>query len=163
LRAWSPPQPSRGAWVYEGANSLSQPRGGGRDGGHGVPARQSDVKEERKGAAGRRPGGGDRGLSQSHRLAALDEAKNSARSEEGDFLCPALIEKPGRAPRLEGARRYVWPVISAPFRAEIVRWGRALGKPGAVDWVAAAAMPSFCDFWACDPKSPNVVKFTFTA
>ena len=80
--------------VYDGAKAFATPRRLTLT-VHGIPARQSDLKEERKGP---RVGGPEAavGLSQSPGLKSLDEAKIQHDPKKGDFYI-ALIEKPGRA------------------------------------------------------------------
>src|SRR5712664_4649814 len=81
--------------VYEGAKAFATPRRLTLT-VHGIPVRQSDLKEERKGP---RVGGPDAAISgflKATGLASLDEARIQRDPKKGDFYI-ALIEKPGRA------------------------------------------------------------------
>src|ERR1700745_559098 len=81
--------------VYDGARAFATPRRLALT-VHGIPARQADLKEERKGPRVGGPEAAIAGFLKSAGLASLDEAKIQRDPKKGDFYV-ALIEKPGRA------------------------------------------------------------------
>src|SRR5688500_7933991 len=80
---------------HEGARAVAAPRGLTLT-VHGMPARQSDLKEERKGPRVGGPDAAIQGFLKATGLASLDQAKIQRDPKKGDFYI-ALIEKPGRA------------------------------------------------------------------
>src|SRR6202048_1000905 len=81
--------------VYEGAKAFATPRRLVLT-VHGMPARQSDLKEERKGPRVGGPQAAIGGFLKAAGLASRDEAKIQREPKKGEFYV-ALIEKPGRA------------------------------------------------------------------
>src|ERR1700679_1211674 len=81
--------------VYDGGRAFATPRRLTLA-VHGVPARQSDLREERKGPRVGGPDAAIAGFLKATGLASLDEAKIQRDPKKGDFYI-ALIEKPGRA------------------------------------------------------------------
>ena len=79
--------------VYEGAKAFVTPRRLALT-VHGIPARQPDLKQERKGPKMGAPDAAVQGFLKATGLKSLDEAKIQ-RDPKGDFYI-ALIEKPGR-------------------------------------------------------------------
>ena len=79
--------------IYEGAKAFATPRRLALA-VQGIPARQPDVKEERKGPRVGAPEQAHRGLSQGAGLTSIDQAKVQP-DKKGDFYV-AVIEKPGR-------------------------------------------------------------------
>ncbi|WP_375412490.1 glycine--tRNA ligase subunit beta [uncultured Bradyrhizobium sp.] len=140
--------------VYEGAKAFATPRRLTLT-VHGIPARQSDLKEERKGP---RVGGAEAaiaGFLKATGLASLDQAKIQRDPKKGDFYI-ALIEKPGRAtldvladmlPLI--VRTFPWP--------KSMRWGERSARPGALSWVR----PLHCIVatFGMETEEPKVVKF----
>src|SRR6202790_4292462 len=84
--------------VYEGAKAFATPRRLALV-VQGLPARQPDLKEEKKGPRVGAPAGAIQGFLKSAGLASIDEATIQKDPKKGDFYL-ALIEKPGR-PALE--------------------------------------------------------------
>src|ERR1700691_6265447 len=80
--------------VYEGAKAFVTPRRLALA-VHGVPARQPDIKEERKGPKVGAPEQAIAGFLRAAGLKSIDEAKVQP-DKKGDFYV-AVIEKPGRA------------------------------------------------------------------
>ena len=140
--------------VYEGAKAFATPRRLALT-VHGIPARQSDLKEERKGP---RVGGAGRrraGISESHRAASLDEAKIQRDPKKGDFYV-ALIEKPGRATL--DVLADMLPVIIRTFPwPKSMRWGERSARPGALSWVRP--LHSIVATFGLETEEPDVVKF----
>lgn len=118
--------------VYEGAKAFATPRRLALT-VQGVPARQPDLKEERKGP---RVGGAEaavQGFLKSTGLKSLDEATIQKDPKKGDFYV-ALIEKPGR-PAIDVIAEML-PVIIRTFPwPKSMRWGASSAKPGALNWV----------------------------
>src|SRR3974390_3060949 len=80
--------------VFEGARAFATPRRLALT-VHGVPARQPDIKEEKKGPRVGAPEGAIAGFVKAAGLKSISEAKVQP-DKKGDFYI-ALIEKPGRA------------------------------------------------------------------
>src|SRR6266516_3740564 len=81
--------------VYEGAKAFATPRRLALAVA-GVPARQPDLKEERKGPRVGAPEGAIAGFLKAAGLSAISEATIQKDPKKGDFYI-ALTEKPGRA------------------------------------------------------------------
>ena len=139
--------------VYEGAKAFATPRRLTLT-VHGIPARQSDLKQERKGP---RVGGAEAaiaGFLKATGLASLDEAKIQ-RDPKGNFYI-ALIEKPGRATLDVLAE--ILPVIIRTFPwPKSMRWGERSARPGALSWVRP--LHSIIATFGIDTEEPEVVKF----
>src|ERR1700676_1861827 len=118
--------------VYEGAKAFATPRRLTLT-VHGIPVRQSDLKEERKGPRVGGPDAAVQGFLKATGLKSLDEAKIQCDPKKGDFYV-ALIEKPGRA-TLEVLADML-PVIIRTFPwPKSMRWGERSGRPGSLAWV----------------------------
>ena len=122
--------------VYEGAKAFATPRRLALT-VHGIPARQSDLKTERKGPQIGAPDAAVQGFLKATGLASLDEAKIQRDPKKGDFYI-ALIEKPGRATLDVLADMLPRDHPHLPV-AEIDALGRALGQIGLAELGAAAA------------------------
>jgi glycyl-tRNA synthetase beta chain len=141
--------------VYEGAKAFATPRRLALT-VHGLPARQSDLKEERKGP---RVGGADAaiaGFLKATGLKSLDEAKIQRDPKKGDFYI-ALIEKPGRATL--DVLADILPVIIRTFPwPKSMRWGERSVRPGALQWVRP--LHSIVATFGLETEEPDVVKFS---
>jgi glycyl-tRNA synthetase beta chain len=107
--------------VYDGAKAFATPRRLALT-VHGIPARQPDLKEERRGP---RVGGAEpaiQGFLKATGLASIGEAKIQ-KDKKGDFYI-ALIEKPGRATLDVLAEMLPAIVLSFPW-PKSMRWGSA--------------------------------------
>src|ERR1043166_1685867 len=139
--------------VYEGAKAFATPRRLALT-VHGIPARQSDLKQERRGPKVGAPEAAVQGFLKAAGLKSLDEAKVQ-RDPKGDFYI-ALIEKPGRAP-LDGlaairpaiVRTFPWP--------KSMRWGERSARPGALSWVRP--LHSIVATFGLETEQPDVVRF----
>src|SRR6202521_1402043 len=140
--------------VYEGAKAFATPRRLTLT-VHGIPARQSDQKEERR---GRRVGGPEAaiaGFLKATGLASIDDAKIQRDPKKGDFYI-ALIEKPGRA-TLEVLAEML-PVIVRTFPwPKSMRWGERSAKPGALTWVRP--LHSILATFGPETEDPDIVPF----
>jgi glycyl-tRNA synthetase beta chain len=122
---------------------------------HGIPARQSDLKEERKGPRVGGPEAAVAGFLKATGLASLDEAKIQRDPKKGDFYV-ALIEKPGRATL--DVLADMLPVIVRTFPwPKSMRWGERSGRPGALQWVRP--LHAITATFGIETEEPDVVKF----
>jgi glycyl-tRNA synthetase beta chain len=140
--------------VYDGAKAFATPRRLALT-VHGIPARQSDLKEERKGPRVGGPEAAIAGFLKATGLTSLDQAKIQRDPKKGDFYI-ALIEKPGRA-TLDVLAEML-PVIIRTFPwPKSMRWGERSGRPGALQWVRP--LHSIIATFGIDTEDPDVVKF----
>ncbi|MGA2996858.1 glycine--tRNA ligase subunit beta [Bradyrhizobium sp.] len=140
--------------VYEGAKAFATPRRLALT-VHGIPARQADLKEERKGP---RVGGAEAaiaGFLKAAGLSSLDEAQIQRDPKKGDFYV-ALIEKPGRATLDVLAE--ILPVIIRTFPwPKSMRWGARSARPGSLSWVRP--LHAITATFGLETEEPDVVKF----
>jgi glycyl-tRNA synthetase beta chain len=140
--------------IYEGAKAFATPRRLTLT-VHGIPARQSDLKEERKGPRVGGPEAAIAGFLKATGLASLDEAKIQRDPKKGDFYI-ALIEKPGRATL--DVLADILPVIVRTFPwPKSMRWGERSARPGALSWVRP--LHSIVATFGMETEEPEVVKF----
>jgi glycyl-tRNA synthetase beta chain len=140
--------------LYEGAKAFATPRRLTLT-VHGIPARQSDLKEERKGPRVGGPDAAIAGFLKATGLASLDDAKIQKDPKKGDFYI-ALIEKPGRATL--DVLADVLPLIVRTFPwPKSMRWGERSGRPSALQWVRP--LHSIIATFGIDTEEPEVVKF----
>jgi glycyl-tRNA synthetase beta chain len=140
--------------VYEGAKAFATPRRLTLT-VHGIPARQSDLKEERRGPRVGGPEAAIAGFLKATGLASLDEAKIQRDPKKGDFYI-ALIEKPGRATL--DVLADMLPVIVRTFPwPKSMRWGERSARPGALQWVRP--LHSIVATFGMETEEPEVVKF----
>jgi glycyl-tRNA synthetase beta chain len=140
--------------VYEGAKAFATPRRLTLT-VHGIPARQSDLKEERKGPRVGGPEAAISGFLKATGLASLDEATIQRDPKKGDFYV-ALIEKPGRATL--DVLADILPVIIRTFPwPKSMRWGERSARPGALQWVRP--LHAIVATFGIDTEEPDVVKF----
>src|ERR1700680_3190068 len=105
--------------VYEGAKAFATPRRLALT-VHGLPARQSGLKEERRGPRVGGPYAAIAGFLKATGLASIAEAKIQRDPKKGHFYI-ALIEKPGRA--TIDVLAEILPVIVRPFPCAMsCRW-----------------------------------------
>jgi glycyl-tRNA synthetase beta chain len=141
--------------VYEGAKAFVTPRRLALT-VHGIPARQSDLKEERRGPRVGGPDAAIQGFLKATGLASISEAKIQTDSKKGDFYI-ALIEKPGRA--TIDVLADMLPVIVRTFPwAKSMRWGERSAKPGALTWVRP--LHAITATFGLETEEPDVVKFS---
>src|SRR3954469_12602329 len=139
--------------VYEGAKAFATPRRLTLT-VHGIPARQSDLKQERRGPKIGAPDAAVQGFLKATGLKSLDEAKVQ-RDPKGDFYI-ALIEKPGRA-TLEVLADML-PVIIRTFPwPKSMRWGERSARPGALSWVRP--LHAITATFGLETEEPDVLKF----
>jgi glycyl-tRNA synthetase beta chain len=140
--------------VYEGAKAFATPRRLTLT-VHGIPARQPDLKDERKGPKVGAPEAAVQGFLKAAGLASLDEAKIQKDPKKGDFYV-ALIEKPGK-PAIDVIAEFL-PVIVRTFPwPKSMRWGERSRKPGALQWVRP--LHSIIATFGMETEEPDVVHF----
>jgi glycyl-tRNA synthetase beta chain len=140
--------------VYEGAKAFATPRRLALT-VHGIPARQPDLKTERRGPKMGAPDAAVQGFLKATGLKSLDEAKIQ-RDPKGDFYI-ALIEKPGSAAIDVIAE--ILPVIVRTFPwPKSMRWGERSAKSGSLSWVRP--LHSIIATFGPETEEPDVVKFS---
>jgi glycyl-tRNA synthetase beta chain len=144
--------------VYEGAKAFATPRRLTLT-VQGLPARQPDLKEEKKGPRVGAPENAIAGFLKSAGLASLSEATIQKDPKKGEFYV-ALIEKPGR-PALDVLAE-ILPVVVRTFPwPKSMRWGEASRKPGALTWVRP--LHSIVATFGPETEEPDIVAFTVDA
>jgi glycyl-tRNA synthetase beta chain len=139
--------------VYEGAKAFATPRRLALT-VHGIPARQPDLKTERRGPKVGGPDAAVQGFLKATGLKSLDEAKIQ-RDAKGDFYI-ALIEKAGRD--AIDVLAEILPVIIRTFPwPKSMRWGARSGKPGSLNWVRP--LHAITATFGIETEEPDVVKF----
>ncbi len=139
--------------VYEGAKAFATPRRLALT-VQGVPARQPDVKEERKGPRVGSNEGAINGFLKAAGLTSIDQAKVQP-DKKGDFYI-AVIEKPGRA-AIDVIGEIVPDVVKSFPWPKSMRWGEASAKPGALGWVRP--LHSIIATFGPETEDPDVVPF----
>lgn len=139
--------------VYDGAKAFATPRRLALT-VHGIPARQPDLKTERRGPKIGAPDAAVQGFLKATGLKSLDEAKIQ-RDPKGDFYI-GLIEKPGRD--AVDVLAEILPVIIRTFPwPKSMRWGARSGKPGSLSWVRP--LHAITATFGLETEEPDVVKF----
>ena len=140
--------------VYEGAKAFATPRRLALT-VHGIPARQADLKEERKGPRVGGPEAAVAGFLKATGLSSLDQAQIQRDPKKGDFYV-ALIEKPGRA--TIDVLAEILPVIIRTFPwPKSMRWGERSARSGALSWVRP--LHAITATFGLETEEPDVVKF----
>jgi glycyl-tRNA synthetase beta chain len=140
--------------VYEGAKAFATPRRLALT-VHGIPQRQSDLKEERRGPRVGGPDAAIQGFLKATGLARIEDAKIQSDPKKGDFYI-ALIEKPGRA--TIDVLAEILPVIVRTFPwPKSMRWGERSAKSGSLSWVRP--LHSIIATFGPETEEPDVVRF----
>ncbi|HWG05456.1 MAG TPA: glycine--tRNA ligase subunit beta, partial [Beijerinckiaceae bacterium] len=140
--------------VYEGAKAFATPRRLALT-VHGIPARQADLKEERKGPRVGGPEATIAGFLKATGLSSLDQAQIQRDPKKGDFYV-ALIEKPGRA--TSDVLAEILPVIIRTFPwPKSMRWGARSARSGSLSWVRP--LHAITATFGLETEEPDVVKF----
>ncbi len=140
--------------VYEGAKAFATPRRLALV-VHGVPVKQADIREEKKGPRVGAPEAAVAGFLKSAGLASLDQAKIEKDPKKGEFYV-AVIEKPGRA-AIEVIAEIVPDIIRKFPWPKSMRWGVASAKPGALTWVRP--LHAIVATFGPETEEPEVVSF----
>jgi glycyl-tRNA synthetase beta chain len=139
--------------VYEGAKAFVTPRRLALA-VHGVPARQKDVREEKKGPRVGAPENAIAGFLKVAGLKSISEAKVQP-DKKGDFYV-AVIEKPGRA-AIEVVGEILSDVIKTFPWPKSMRWGVQSAEPGALNWVRP--LHSIVATFGPETEEPDIVPF----
>lgn len=140
--------------VYEGAKAFATPRRLALT-VHGIPARQPDLKDERRGPRVGGPEPAIQGFLKATGLSSISEAKIQ-HDKKGDFYI-ALIEKPGRAAIDVIAE--MLPVIIRTFPwPKSMRWGARSAKSGSLTWVRP--LHAITATFGLETEEPDIVKFS---
>ncbi|MGB9364725.1 MAG: glycine--tRNA ligase subunit beta [Xanthobacteraceae bacterium] len=118
--------------VYEGARAFVTPRRLTLF-VQGIPARQPDLKEERKGPRVGAPENALAGFLKAAGLSSINEAVIQKDPKKGDFYI-ALIEKPGRA-AIDVIGEMLQVVLRTFPWPKSMRWGAQSANPGSLEWV----------------------------
>jgi glycyl-tRNA synthetase beta chain len=139
--------------LYEGAKAFVTPRRLALA-VQGLPVRQPDVKEEKKGPRVGAPDNAVQGFLRAAGLKSITEAKVQP-DKKGDFYV-AVIEKPGR-PALEVIAEIVPEVVRTFPWPKSMRWGAQSAKPGALGWVRP--LHSMVATFGPETEEPEIVPF----
>jgi glycyl-tRNA synthetase beta chain len=140
--------------VYEGARAFVTPRRLALS-VHGVPARQRDVREEKKGPRIGAPDNAIAGFLKAAGLKSIGEAKVQP-DKKGDFYI-AVIEKPGRG-AIEVIGEILPDVIGKFPWPKSMRWGAKSKEPGALGWVRP--LHSIVATFGPETEDPDIVPFS---
>jgi glycyl-tRNA synthetase beta chain len=135
--------------VYEGAKAFVTPRRLALS-VHGVPARQPDIKEEKKGPRVGAPEQAIAGFLKGAGLTSIDQAKVQP-DKKGDFYI-AVIEKAGK-PALDVIAEMIPEIVRAFPWPKSMRWGA-----GKLTWVRP--LHSILATFGPETEEPEVVKFS---
>jgi glycyl-tRNA synthetase beta chain len=141
--------------VYEGAASFATPR---RLALHiaGLPARQPDTREEKKGPRVGAPEAAIQGFLKSAGLASLDQATIQKDAKKGEFYV-AVIERPGAA-TIDLLAEIIPAVIKSFPWPKSMRWGEASVRPDALRWVRP--LHSILATFGPETEATEVVRFS---
>src|ERR1700756_5549775 len=139
--------------VYDGAKAFVTPRRLALF-VHGVPARQPDVREEKKGPRVGAPQNAIAGFLRAAGLTSIDEATVQP-DKKGDFYV-AVIEKPGRA-AIEVIGDFLPEVIKSFPWPKSMRWGVQSKEPGALGWVRP--LHAIVATFGPETEDPDIVPF----
>src|SRR5271168_3596973 len=139
--------------TYDGAKAFVTPRRLALS-VHGVPARQPDLREEKKGPRVGAPEGAVAGFVKAAGLKSISEAKVQP-DKKGDFYV-AVIEKPGRT-AIEVIGEILPEVIKSFPWPKSMRWGEASREPGALTWVRP--LHSIVATFGPETEEPDIVAF----
>ena len=140
--------------VYEGAKAFVTPRRLTLA-VHGVPVRQPDLREEKKGPRVGAPENAIAGFLKGAGLKSIAEAKVQP-DKKGDFYV-AVIEKPGRA-AIDVIGEMLPDVIKSFPWPRSMRWGVRSQEPGALTWVRP--LHSILATFGPETEEPDIVPFT---
>src|SRR5690349_16752438 len=139
--------------TYDGAKAFVTPRRLALA-VQGMPMRQPDRREEKKGPRVGAPEQAVAGFLKAAGLKSLDEAKVQP-DKKGDFYV-AVIEKPGRAAidvigeiLPEVIKNFPWP--------KSMRWGAQSKNPGALNWVRP--LHSIVATFGPETEEPDIIQF----
>ena len=135
--------------TYEGAKAFATPRRLALS-VHGIPARQPDIKEEKKGPRVGAPENAIAGFLKAAGLKSIKEAKVQP-DKKGDFYV-AVIEKQGR-PAIDVLAEVIPDVVRTFPWPKSMRWGS-----GQLSWVRP--LHSIIAAFGPETEEPDVVRFS---
>jgi glycyl-tRNA synthetase beta chain len=135
--------------VYEGAKAYATPRRLALS-VYGLPARQKDMREERKGPRVGAPPAAVTGFLKSAGLASIEQAQIVRDPKKGDFYT-AVVERPGR-PALEVIAEIVPAIVRIFPWPKSMRWGS-----GSLSWVRP--LHSILATFGPETEEPEIVRF----
>src|SRR5712671_1039129 len=141
--------------VYEGARAFATPRRLALF-VQGVPARQPDLKEERKGPRVGAPEGAIAGFLKAAGLSSISEASIQKDPKKGDFYI-ALTEKAGR-PAIDVIGELVQLTLRTFPWPKSMRWGAQSAKSSSLEWVRP--LHSIVATFGPETEDPDIVPFT---
>ena len=121
----------------------------------GLPGRQPDVREEKKGPRVGAPDAAVQGFLKSAGLASLDQAKIEKDPKKGEFYV-AIVERAGK-PTLELLAEILPGIIRAFPWPKSMRWGAASARPEALRWVRP--LHSIVATFGPENEEPEIVPF----
>jgi glycyl-tRNA synthetase beta chain len=139
--------------LYEGAKAFVTPRRLALA-VKGVPVRQPDVKEEKKGPRVGAPEGAIQGFLRAAGLKSISQAK-VVPDKKGDFYL-AVIERPGKA-ALEVIAEIVPEIVKTFPWPKSMRWGEQSEEPGSLAWVRP--LHSIVATFGPETEEPEIVPF----
>jgi glycyl-tRNA synthetase beta chain len=140
--------------TYEGAAAYSTPRRLALQ-VVGLPTRQPDVREERKGPRVGAPEAAIAGFLKSAGLASLDQAKIEKDPKKGEFYV-AVIERAG-AETIDVLAEILPQIVKNFPWPKSMRWGAASEWPDSLRWVRP--LHSIVATFGPETESPEVVRF----
>ena len=139
--------------VYDGAKAFVTPRRLALS-VHGMPARQADLREEKKGPRVGAPENAIAGFLKAAGLKSIADAKVQS-DKKGDFYV-AVIERPGRA-ALDVLGEILPDVVKSFPWPKSMRWGAQSKEPGALEWVRP--LHSIVATFGPETEEPEIVPF----
>ena len=139
--------------VYDGAKAFVTPRRLALS-VHGIPARQGDLREEKKGPRVGAPENAIAGFLNAAGLKSIADAKIQS-DKKGDFYV-AVVERPGRA-ALDVLGEILPGVIKSFPWPKSMRWGVQSKEPGALEWVRP--LHSIVATFGPETEEPEIVPF----
>ncbi len=139
--------------VYDGAKAFVTPRRLALS-VHGIPARQADLREEKKGPRVGAPENAIAGFLKAAGLKSIADAKIQS-DKKGDFYV-AVIERPGRA-ALDVLGEILPGVVKSFPWPKSMRWGVRSKEPGALEWVRP--LHSIVATFGPETEEPEIVPF----
>jgi glycyl-tRNA synthetase beta chain len=140
--------------AYEGAKAFATPRRLALAVA-GVPARQPDVREEKRGPRVGAPEGAIQGFLKAAGLKSIKDAKVEKDAKKGDFYV-AVIEKKGRE-AIEVIAEIVPEVVKTFPWPKSMRWGERSARPGSLGWVRP--LQSIVATFGPETEEPDIVRF----
>ena len=140
--------------TYEGAAAYATPRRLALQ-VVGLPARQPDVREERKGPRVGAPEAAIAGFLKSAGLASLDQAKIAKDPKKGEFYV-AVIERAG-AETIDVLADILPAIVKSFPWPKSMRWGAASERGDSLRWVRP--LHSIVATFGPETESPEVVRF----